>query len=93
MATPFTHTSLQTTLARPEQCGSGKTSSPATIGTRGPGIDVFFDSMAPFQHHDVHSTACPDVLDMSPGRTYSAVAPLSETTAAKATAGRSSRAV
>ena len=39
MATPFTHTSLQTTLARPGQCGSGKTSSPATIGARGPGIE------------------------------------------------------
>ena len=38
MATPFTHTSLQTTLARPGQSGSGKTSSPATIGTRDPGM-------------------------------------------------------
>ena len=37
MATPFTHTGLQTTLARPGQSGSGKTSSPATIGTRDPG--------------------------------------------------------
>ena len=39
MATPFTHTSLQTTLARPGQSGSGKTSSPATIGTRDPGTE------------------------------------------------------